>query len=51
MAAERIALIPGGERTSALLVRPQPDLQAARDRALAGGAEAAAVEAFFAQFG
>ena len=50
-AAERIALIPGGERTSALLVRPQPDLQAARDRALAGGAEAAAVEAFFAQFG
>ena len=50
-AAPRIALIPGGERTSALLVRPQPDLWAARERALSAGCAAPAVESFFAQFG
>jgi mannose-6-phosphate isomerase len=48
--AERIALIPGGERTSALIVHPQPDVQAARERALAEGCEKRAVDAFFAQF-
>jgi mannose-6-phosphate isomerase len=49
--AERIALVPGGERTSALLVHPQPDLGAARARVLAAGCAAPAVDAFFAQFG
>jgi mannose-6-phosphate isomerase len=48
--ARRIALIPGGERTSALLVHPQPDLDAARRRALAALPDSAAVDAFFAQF-
>ena len=49
--ADRIALIPGGERTSALLVHPQPDLGAARARALAAGCTGLAVDDFFAQFG
>ncbi len=49
-ALERIALIPGGEPTSALLVHPQPDLRRARARTLDGGCDAAAVDAFFAQF-
>jgi mannose-6-phosphate isomerase len=48
--AERIALVPGGERTTALLVHPQPDLVAARERALAAGSDAPAADAFFAQF-
>ncbi|MDB5029084.1 MAG: hypothetical protein JWO66_2773 [Candidatus Eremiobacteraeota bacterium] len=50
-AVDRVALIPGGEPTRALLVRPQPDLEAARARALAAGCARPAVEAFFAQFG
>ncbi len=50
-AIDRIALIPGGETTRALLVHPQPDLHRARERALAAGADALAVDAFFAQFG
>ncbi|HEV2642008.1 MAG TPA: type I phosphomannose isomerase catalytic subunit [Candidatus Elarobacter sp.] len=49
--AQRIALVPGGERTSALLVHPQPDLAAARERAVAGGCSAPEADAFFAQFG
>lgn len=49
-AAVRVALIPGGERTSALVVHPQPDRDAARKRALEGGCDAAASDAFFAQF-
>jgi mannose-6-phosphate isomerase len=49
--ATRIALIPGGERTSAMLVHPQPDLRAARERARAGGRGNPALDAFFAQFG
>jgi mannose-6-phosphate isomerase len=49
--AERIALVPGGERTSALLVHPQPDLAAGRSRALAAGCDGPAADAFFAQFG
>jgi mannose-6-phosphate isomerase len=40
-----------GEPADALVVHPQPDLAAARERALAAGAEAAQVAAFFAQFG
>jgi mannose-6-phosphate isomerase len=47
----RLALVPGGERTSALLVHLQPKRDRARERALAAGASAEAVEAFFAQFG
>ena len=48
-ASARIALVPGGERTSAFIVHPQPDLAAARRRALAG-CDAVAVDAFVAQF-
>jgi mannose-6-phosphate isomerase len=50
-ASERIALVPGGEPTAALLVHPQPDLAAARARASAAGCSDQATEAFFAQFG
>jgi hypothetical protein len=50
-ASERIALIPGGEPTRALLVHPQPDLAKTRERALAAGGAAVDVDAFFAQFG
>ncbi len=50
-AVERVALIPGGEPTSALVVHPQPDLDAARERALRAGAAPDGVAAFFAQFG
>jgi len=46
----RIALVPGGESTRALLVHPQPDLVAAKARALAAGCERRAVVAFFEQF-
>jgi mannose-6-phosphate isomerase len=49
-AFDRIALIPGGEPTSALIVHPQPNLQKMRERALAAGTSEAAVAAFFAQF-
>mgnify|MGYP001316473222 CR=1 FL=1 len=48
--AERIALIPGGTPTSALAVRPQPDLAAIRARALAAGVAADVYDAFAAQF-
>jgi mannose-6-phosphate isomerase len=47
---ERIALIPGGEPTAALIVHPQPDIEDLRRRALGGGRTAAEVEAFFGQF-
>jgi hypothetical protein len=50
-AAARIALVPGGERTSALLVHVRPDLARARERALAAGVDPDAAEAFFSQFG
>ena len=46
----RIALVPGGEPTHALVVHPKPDLAAAHERALAAGAQRQAVDAFFAQF-
>jgi hypothetical protein len=49
-AYERVTLIPSGEPTRALVVHPQPDLERARHRALAAGAQHAAVDAFFAQF-
>ncbi len=48
--AAHITLVPGGEPTSALVVHPAPDLAAAGARAREAGADAAAVEAFFAQF-
>lgn len=47
--AARIALVPGGEPTSALLVHPQPDLGALRARASAS-ADEKTVSEFFAQF-
>ena len=49
-AFERIALIPGGEPTSALIVHPQPDLEKIRERAVAAGVSEPAAQAFFAQF-
>jgi len=49
-ACERVALIPGGEPTSALLVRPEPDLERLRKRALSAGVRAADFTAFAAQF-
>jgi mannose-6-phosphate isomerase len=49
--AERVTLVPGGERSSVLIVHPQPDLDAARGRALAAGRNQAEVDAFFEQFG
>jgi mannose-6-phosphate isomerase len=45
----RIALVPGGEPTSALLVHPQPDLAALRARA-SSFAHENSVNEFFAQF-
>jgi len=48
--AARIALVPGGEPTRALVVHPQPDLIAAKRRALAAGCEPRTVDEFFAQF-
>jgi len=50
-AAPRVALVPGGERTSVLLVHVRPDLTTARERALAAGVASEAIDAFFAQFG
>ena len=47
----RIALVPGGERTSALLVHVRPNLAVARERALAAGVSAEAADGFFRQFG
>jgi mannose-6-phosphate isomerase len=47
---ERLALIPGGEPTAALVVHPQPDHPKVRKRALAAGVEDAAFDAFLAQF-
>ncbi|BDE07230.1 mannose-6-phosphate isomerase [Vulcanimicrobium alpinum] len=49
-AAARIALIPGGEPTHALVVRPQPDLAAMRARTLGAGVAPDAFDAFAAQF-
>ena len=46
----RIALVPAGERTSALLVHIRPDLARARERAVAAGVAAEAADGFFAQF-
>jgi mannose-6-phosphate isomerase len=46
----RLALIPGGEPTRALVVHPQPDLAAVRGRALDAGVDAASFDAFAAQF-
>ena len=47
----RVALVPGGERTSALLVHVRPNLARARERALGAGIAAQAADAFFRQFG
>ena len=47
---ERIALIPAGEPTHALVVHPEPLLEAFRRRALAGGWSAESASIFFAQF-
>jgi mannose-6-phosphate isomerase len=46
----RVALVPGGERTSALLVHVRPDRVKARERAVAAGVAAEAADAFFGQF-
>jgi mannose-6-phosphate isomerase len=46
----RLALIPGGEPTRALVVHPQPDMSKMRERTLAAGVAAAAFDAFLAQF-
>jgi mannose-6-phosphate isomerase len=46
----RLALVPGGEPTRALVVHPQPDLSKMRERALAASVAAAAFDAFLAQF-
>jgi mannose-6-phosphate isomerase len=48
--AERVTLIPGGEPTRALVVRPQPNLAAIRARALDSGVAPTAFDAFVAQF-
>ena len=50
-AAPRVALVPGGERTSALLVHVHPNLARARERALAADVAVEAADAFFRQFG
>jgi mannose-6-phosphate isomerase len=49
-ACDRFTLIPGGEPTSALVVRPQPDLSREKKRALAAGVRAADFDAFEGQF-
>ena len=49
-AAARVALVPGGTPTSALVVRPDPDLAAMRSAALNGGADPAMADAFSTQF-
>lgn len=49
-ACAQVALVPGGTPTTALVVRPDPDLAATRSAAVSGGADAGAAEAFFAQF-
>ncbi|MDQ6941734.1 MAG: class I mannose-6-phosphate isomerase [Candidatus Eremiobacteraeota bacterium] len=49
-ASARVALVPGGERTSALLVHVRPNLLRARERALAAGVAAPLVDGFFRQF-
>ena len=48
---DELELIPGGEeRVRALIVRPDPSLDAMRGRAIAAGCTPAGVDAFFAQF-
>jgi mannose-6-phosphate isomerase len=47
----RLALVPGGEPTRALVVHPQPERAKLRARALAAGVAAAAFDAFWGQFG
>ena len=49
-AAPRVALVPGGERTSALLVHVRPNLAVARERTLAAGVDSGAADGFFRQF-
>ena len=49
-ACERIGLIPGGEPTAALVVHPQPNLAALRQRAVDAGRTVAEADGFFAQF-
>lgn len=49
-AAGRVALVPGGTPTSALVVRADPDLAALRAEALASGVAPAAADVFLAQF-
>ncbi len=46
----RIALVPGGERTRALLVHVRPDRAKAHERAVAAGVPPDAADAFFTQF-
>jgi len=49
--ARIVTLVPGGEETvAALIVRPDPDLEMIRGRAIHAGCSSAAVDAFFAQF-
>jgi mannose-6-phosphate isomerase len=47
---ERIAVLPGGEPTRALIVHPDPNLHGAATRALAAGCSKDDVDAFFRQF-
>ena len=49
-ACERVALFPGGEPTAALVVHPQADVGALRQRALRAGRTTADADRFFAQF-
>jgi mannose-6-phosphate isomerase len=48
--APRVALVPGGERTNALLVHVRPNLARARARAVVAGVSAEAADGFFRQF-
>ncbi len=50
-AVDEVQLVPGGEeRVRALVVRPEPNREAMRGRAVGAGCSAADADAFFAQF-
>jgi hypothetical protein len=50
-AVDEVRLIPGGEEhVRALVVRPDPSLDAVRQRAVSAGCTPSAADAFLAQF-
>jgi len=49
-AAQRVTLVPGGTPTSALVVHPDPDLDALRAIVLGAGIDRSTVDAFYGQF-